>query len=177
MLFNFFPSLLLASISTFQPSIVQDTHGNRVVLWLSLDESVISIHASMIFKNGDVIPSQVLSTRERDVVSAPKIEINQLGQMLVVWNSYDSKVHRHCLEAVTYSNDLGWSPAVVLSDSSYEDVKVGDFQLSLDDEGHIAIVWTSLLNKFPVNPQIRLTVAALGQSWALPTTISNIDEK
>ncbi|MES2344462.1 MAG: hypothetical protein V4494_00790 [Chlamydiota bacterium] len=168
---------LLASVSAFQPSVIQDMHGNRVILWMSLKEEALSIHALTAFKEEGISAPIVLSTQERSVVSAPKIVMNNSGQILAAWNSYDSSARKHCLEVVTYAASSGWSSAIVLSDSNDEDVKIGDVQLSLDDEGHIAIVWTSTITESLINPQIRLATGTLGKSWSTPVTISGAHEK
>ena len=174
LLFLFFPSISLrADCLSFEPIMKRDERGNRVAIWLSLEDNQASIQAATFSKEQKKWSRPILiSSKERTVTTIPKLSLNKSGQAVALWESYDASKGKNYLEIAFYTVGGNWNCPSVISEET-EIVKLGDNQLTLDDDGNILVLWSGFTSDSPMKYQIRSVNGGFGRGWSPPTTISN----
>lgn len=172
---NKFLLALFASLATLplaaQPLVAHDEEGNRIVIWTSSQSGAITIQSTTFLQGAGWLPTITLSSPLRYVVSNPILAINKLNQAVVVWESYDPLLEIHCVESTRTVVGQAWSEPFILS-SKEEDATQADSHLSLDDNGHTCVIWTSSFTGSPNQVHIRSSMSDFSNGWSEPVTLS-----
>lgn len=107
---------------------------------VALDGGVL-LQATQFLQDGSSTPPYTISSPERDVVTLPLLSMNNTGDSVVIWQSLNGETNSICIEAATYSQNLGWSkPTIVTND--LDNLEAGNYRLHLNDNGQFIIFWS-----------------------------------
>lgn len=101
------------------------------------------IQAKHVAADGSCIDEHIVSSSEREVITLPQIEMNSMGDSVVVWQSVFLLKNLICLEVSAYIKGIGWSDPLIIT-NELQRVEPGNYTVKLSEEGSVIIVWTAI---------------------------------
>lgn len=162
-------STLSAQNAPNVPVTALTSNGDRIAVW-EVDPSSGNdyIQASTRPAGGSWQTSVTLSNTSHQA-QTPVIASNSHGDTVVAWTVLDTTlgVYRITTTMLSSVTTNSWATPIIISTSN--DSTFGNFQLTINDSGHIALVWTSY-NQTTGNIDLWHSTAKIGDtSW---TTVS-----
>jgi hypothetical protein len=117
------------------------------------------LEVSYYSSDGMLASCKRLLTSERELLSMPLIKINQSGDSIIIWQSFNPVTNQIYLEITTFIRELGWSnPKTISADEGSPEP--GNYQVHLTENGTAMIYWFLLsedaLSKSPKTTFIKI---------------------
>lgn len=109
-----------------------------------------------------------ISNTASNVISMPEFEVNDSGDAIAVWESFDSN-NKVYVEAAIYSKNQGWQTSQRISDFS-EEINPGEYTVHIDEQGYCSVLWKSLSENSPTHFRLRVNSSDF-KVWSIPQTI------
>lgn len=164
--------------NTYVFSIDNDLQGNLVTVWQdnNSNQSAYMIKAATKPAGGSWSPTTVISTMNIASVN-PIVEVSENGNAVAIWLVNDPISSNLTLVGATLpTGETEWSNPFYISNSTEEQVMNFNYSITIDDNGNMVALWTSLLNQIsgPSIPVLRTSSGILSGSWTGPTTLDTL---
>ncbi len=126
-------------------SIVQtNRQGDVITVDVVLSEEKVVLNATVFKSDTKEVESSVISSPERDVIALPSVSLNNLGDIVVVWQTLNLETKMISIEAVGYASSCGWSePKIISNDSDF--IEAGNYRVQLTERGDIVLFWSRIV--------------------------------
>lgn len=157
--------------------------GNTVAVWMEVDSSTgNAVIKSSILKSNKSLwsKSTTISNPSTSAMDHISLTINDIGNIVAVWQAYDLSIGAVTLSAATLplgGSSNPWSPPVQISSENENVITVQDVFIDNKNNGIgvIYVTWTSYIDE-EKNSSIRFdygTFNDAGGSWTPPQRISS----
>lgn len=102
---------------SFQPLLAMNDTGHAVAVWLSRNPTTqhTSVYAASLLPGANWSSAKQISPDDHDVGTDIKVELNQAGHAVVLWNAHQSSTNHFAIYSASATVGSSWSSPSVVS--------------------------------------------------------------